>query len=344
MTLAWTLLRRLRVLFLAMALAVILPIGAAMAESGQPAGWDVEAATSKVIVGRVILRYDPALADEAMALAQAIPEWWSEIERAMAGDLDDRLTITYVNHSGRIAEATGMPRWAAGVAHPPTGEIMIARHAPDGSLSDLDNLTRHELAHVALFRATGGVPLPRWFHEGVAESFADRVDLLRVQSLAAAVFGVGVPPLGELEASFRGSPDEVTVAYAAARDLVNHLRYRDADGSDIRQLFTQLRLGHGFDASVLSAYGVTLGELEVEWRTGLHGRFSWFPMVSSGGLPFFFVAPLITVAFLRRRRQIQDGWRRLDREDAEIYGRMSNLTSRALGLRDACQGTCHAPC
>ncbi|MEZ4454143.1 MAG: peptidase MA family metallohydrolase [Nannocystaceae bacterium] len=338
MTFAWTLLRRLRVFLLAMALAVVLPIGAAQAEWGEPAGWEVENATSEVIIGRVVLRYDPSLHDEAMVLAQAIPEWWSEIEQAMAGDLDDRLTITYVNHAGRIAEATGMPRWAAGVAHPPTGEIMIARHAPDGSLSDLDTLTRHELAHVALHRATNGAPLPRWFHEGVAESFADRVDLLRMQSLAAAIFGVGVPPLAELEGSFRGAPEEVTVAYAAARDLVNHLRYRDADGSDIRQLFTQLRLGHGFDASVLSAYGVTLDELEVEWRTGLAGRFSWFPMISSGGLPFFLVAPLMTVAFLRRRRQIRAGWDRLEREDEERFGR---VVYPGLALRgDACHGAC----
>ncbi|HND55401.1 MAG TPA: recombinase zinc beta ribbon domain-containing protein, partial [Pirellulaceae bacterium] len=126
------------------------------------------------------------------------------------------------------------------------------------------------------------------------------------QSLAAAVFGVGVPHLDALEASFRGDPQEVTVAYAAARDLVNHLRYRDGDGADLRQLLGQVRMGRSFDGAVLSAYGATLEELEAEWRGGLSGRFSWFPMVSSGGMPFFVLAPLFGIAFFRRRRQIRE--------------------------------------
>ena len=315
------LLRRLHWFVLAALLVVLLPFGAARAEAGTPAGWDVESATSEVIVGRVVLRYDPSLEAEALAMAQQIPGWWSEIERGMAGDLDDHLTITYVTHSGRIAEATGMPRWAAGVAHSSTGEIMVAEHAPDGSLSDLDNLVRHEMAHVALHRATGGAAVPRWFHEGIAESFADRIDILRVQSLAAAVFGVGVPRLDALEDSFRGDPQQVTVAYAAARDLVNHIRFRDASGADLRQLLGQLRLGRSFEGAVLSAYGVTLEELEAEWRSGLTGRFSWFPMISSGGMPFFVLGPLFVVAFIRRRRQIRAGWERLDREEALAHAR-----------------------
>lgn len=312
--------RRLHWLIIAAVLALLVPFGKARAESGTPAGWDVETASAEVIVGRVVLRYDPSLEAEALSMAQQIPGWWSELERGMAGDLEDNLTITYVAHAGRIAEATGMPRWAAGVAHSSTGEIMVAEHAPDGTLTDLDNLVRHEMAHVALHRATGGAPLPRWFHEGVAESFADRIDILRVQSLAAAVFGVGVPHLDALEASFRGDPQEVTVAYAAARDLVNHLRYRDGDGADLRQLLGQVRMGRSFDGAVLSAYGATLEELEAEWRGGLSGRFSWFPMVSSGGMPFFVLAPLFGVAFFRRRRQIRDGWARLEREDARLFG------------------------
>ena len=323
MTLGRALLRRVHWFVLAVVMALLIPFGQAHAEAGRPVGWQVSSATSEVVVGRVVLHYDPNLRDEALELAAMIPEWWSEIERSMAGDLDDRLDVTYVNHSGRIAEATGMPRWAAGVAHPPTGEIVIARHAPDGSLSDLDNLMRHEMAHVALYRATEGVPLPRWFHEGVAESYADRVDLLRVQTLAAAIFGVGVPPIDELEASFRGDPQEVTVAYAAARDLVNHLRYRDADGRDLRQLFTELSLGYSFDAAVLRAYGVTLGELEGEWRTGLRGRFSWFPMVGSGELPFFLIMPLVAYAWIRHRRRLRDAWARLDREDREFQARIA---------------------
>ena len=299
-------------------LLVLAPVRAARAEAGEPAGWELTTATRQLVVGRVVLRYDPSLADEALELAEYIPGWWSEMEKALAGDLDDALTINYVAHSGRIAEGTGMPRWAAGVAHSESGEIVIARHAPDGSLTDLDSLLRHEMAHVALYRATGGEPLPRWFHEGVAESFGNEIDLMRSQTLAGAVYGAGVPALAQLEENFHGvDPIAATVSYAAARDFVNYVRYRDEDGSDLRQALAELRRGAQFDAAWIKAFGRSLAELDAEWRTGLSGRFVWFPVISSGGLPLAALSPLMVIAAVRRRRQLREGWERLAREDAD---------------------------
>lgn len=297
---------------------VIAPLSA-RADVSRPSGWALETATEEVTIGRVVLRYDPSLSGEAMALAREIPRAWSEIERSLAGDLDDGLTIHFVTHAGRIAEGTGMPRWAAGVAHPPTGEIVISQHAPDGSRTDLDGLVRHEMAHVALYRATGGHPLPRWFHEGVAESFGEGIDLMRSQTLAGAIFGAGVPPLEQLERSFHSDdPITVTVGYAAARDFVNYLRGRDDEGSDLRQALTSMRQGKNFEAAFVGGFDRSLSELDREWRSGLAGRFMWFPIVSSGGLPMIFAVPMVAVAAVRRRRALREGWARLEAEDAAM--------------------------
>jgi hypothetical protein len=295
---------------------LLLPAGLARADTGRPAGWAMEEATQQVIVGRMVLRYDAALKDEALWLAHQTPEWWSEIEIALAGDVDDRLQITFVNHSGQVAEATGMPRWVAGVAHPPSGEIAIARHAPDGSPTDLEGLLRHEMAHVVLYRATGGVALPRWFREGVAESFTEEISLWRAQTLASAVFGPGVPALDGLEAALT-EPDgqQAAVAYAASRDLVTHLRYRDGVGSQFRQVLSELRRGQPMGVAFDRAYGIGLEELVAEWRAGLPGRFVWYPLVASGGLPFFLVGPLVAWAWIRRRRVLRASWERLAHEE-----------------------------
>ena len=307
-------------------LLVLSPVRVARADAGKPAGWELSTATQHIALGRVMLHYDPALEDEALQLAAYIPSWWSEMEKALAGDLDDTLTISYVAHSGRIAEATGIPHWAAGVAHPESGEIVIAQHAPDGSLTDLDSLMRHEMAHVALYRATGGQELPQWFHEGVAESFGNEIDLMRSQILAGAVYGPGVPALGELENNFHGAdPIAVTVSYAAARDFVNYVRGRDGEGSDLRQVMTELRRGINFEAAWVKAYGRTLAELDSEWRTGLSGRFVWFPVISAGGLPLAALSPLMVIAAVRRRRQLREGWQRLAREDAAERAEFADL-------------------
>jgi hypothetical protein len=296
-------------------------VGQARAEHGRPAGWQVERATERATIGRLELRYEPAVAKEAAFLLEHAPRWWVEIERAVAVDLDDTLLVTFVDHAGGVAEASGMPRWVAGVAHPPRGEIMIARHGPNGARTDLANLLKHEMAHVALHRATGGADLPRWFHEGVAESLAGGISFSRAQTLASAVFGPGVPNLENLEASFRETDGpRASVAYAASRDLVTYLRYRDGTGASLKQVLSELRRGTSFEAAFVRAYGVGLHELVAEWREGLPARFVWYSMLASGGLPFALVVPLVAIAWIRRRRVLRRGWERLEREDELAYG------------------------
>ncbi len=300
--------------------------GTAAATEGRPTGWNVDQATQSVRVGKMVLRYEPGLVDQADTLAEYMPFWWSEIETELAGDLDDTLSITFVDHSGRVAEASGMPHWVAGVAHPPSGEIIIARHAPDGSPTNLEELLRHEMAHVALYRATGGAELPRWFHEGVAESFNGTISFGRAQTLASAVFGPGVPDLERLEENFHGSDGpEASVAYAASRDLVEFLRAYDPAGMKLRQVFTELRQGHRFEVAFIRSYGHGLEELVAEWRAELPARFMWYPLAASGGLPFILVAPLVAVAWIRRKRKVRRGMERLEREDALA---MARLTTR----------------
>ncbi|PRP95668.1 hypothetical protein ENSA5_38010 [Enhygromyxa salina] len=302
----------------------------ARAEHGEPISWSLDDASSRLHVGRAVIRYEPGLDDAALELAEELPGWWSEIEEALGRDLDDELTIHLVSHAGMVARATGMPVWVSGVAHPPRGEIAISMHDPDGSRSDLDTLLRHELVHVALFRATGGAELPRWFHEGAAESFANEVSLMRAETLAGAVFGSGVPDLERLESEFRGDARQASVAYAAARDFVTWLRYHDANEAQFRQLLSQLNKGRGFEQSFEDAYGAPLAELDSDWRAGLLGRFVWFPLLGSGSLPFLLVGPVVVFAWIRRRRRLAEDWARLDAEEAaERAARLEQLTVAA---------------
>lgn len=298
----------------------LMAVTPAWATEGKPTGWSVDQATQVERVGRMELRYEPQLADEARVLVREAPRWWSEIEAELSGDVDDTVRIIFVEHSGGVARASGMPTWAAGVAHPPTGQILIARHGPDGAPSNLEELLRHEMAHVILHRATGGAELPRWFHEGVAESFNGTINFGRSQTLASAVFGPGVPNLEHLEESFYGTDGpQASVAYAAARDLVEYMRTEDGTGMSLRQVLTELRAGKSFEVAVIRAYDASLEEIVAEWRKGLPGRFMWYPIAASGGLPFILVAPLVAIAWIRRRRAVARGYRRLELEDRELF-------------------------
>jgi len=312
----WTAVARpLRVLVgvLALYLGVL---GSAQAEDGRPAGWDVSAATRSARVGTMTLQWEPSLDEDAYDLIEQAPLWWSEVESTLAGDVDDTVTITFLKHSGRVAQASAMPHWVAGVAHSSSGEILIARHAPDGSQTNLEELLKHEMAHVVLYRALDGHPVPRWFNEGIADSFTGLLSLKRAQTLATAVFGPGVPNLERLEAHFRGADGvDASVAYAAARDFVGFLREQPNGEMHLRQVIGQVRDGHKFEVAIIKSYDHSLDELAQRWRAGLPGRFVWYPMIAGGGMPFALLAPLIALAWVRRRRVLAAGWARLEAAD-----------------------------
>jgi len=309
----------------------------ARADVGEPAGWTTSLANHRIVVGRAVLHYEPNLEDEARGLAHEIPGWWSEVEQRLATDLDDTLDIYFMDHAGQVAEASGMPRWVAGVAHSESGEIMIARHGPDGSPTNLEQLLKHEMAHVALHRATGGADVPRWFHEGVAEATEGGISLGRSQSLAGLIFGAGVPDFDALEKQFYGDPQQVSGAYAASRDFVNFLaEYRRADqlGDDVdnlQQLLTEMKAGHTFEASFIRTYKIGLAELGIRWRQGLPGRFVWYPLLAGGTLPFTLVFPLVIIAWFRRRRHYRAGIARLGAEEDAIRERLGSDFTTADG-------------
>ena len=214
-----------------------------------------------------------------------------------------------------VARATGMPDWVSGVANSARGEIIIARHGPDGSPTELESLLRHEMVHVAMHRAVGGAETPRWFREGVAESIADEIDFGRAEALAGAVFGGGVPDRKGLERSFYGDGNDANVAYAAARDFVTFLRYHDPEGAAFRNLLMVLRHGETFGGAFERSYGASLDDLDREWRGGLAGRFIWFPLLGSGSLPMLLVTPAIAWAWMRKRKEFYQGLRRLEDEE-----------------------------
>ncbi len=314
----------------AMALAGALSVGAlvasgamvpaiAQAHPGRTDGWNVEGATERLVVGRITLRYEPELEAAALSLAQHLPDWWEDLEREFGQDLDDSLVIHLVSHPGTLADASGMPGWAAGVANSPRGEIIISTHEPSGQRSNLTVLARHELAHVALHRAIGGAKVPRWFHEGVADTLGTAVDFGRSRTLTNAVFGPGVPSIFDAEAMFYGENGDVTTAYAASRDFVLFLRARDERA--YAEVFERLRNGESFHKAIAGAYNASLEEIDANWRAGLWGRVSWAPLFDSGALPLGLTVPLIAMAWVRRRRSRLDGWDRLEREDQEAEAR-----------------------
>src|SRR5690606_4179989 len=137
--------------------------------------------------------------------------------------------------------------------------------------------------HVALNRAVGGQPVPRWFGEGLAIYHAEEYGIERMRTLWEGTLRKQLRPLSELSGAFPSRPHQVNVAYAQSADFVGYLRRGDGDPRRFQRLIHRLRAGMDFEAAVDDVFGVPLRSLELSWRDELTERYGVFPLLVSGG-------------------------------------------------------------
>jgi len=198
------------------------------------------------------------------------------------------------------------PGWAAGVAYPRLGLIVLDSQAAARG-GDIRSLLRHELAHVALARVVT-VPIPSWFTEGFALLYADEWTLSRSTILARASVSKSLIPLRDLERGWPSSPSEVDLAYAQSASIVTWLAAVDG-GRPFRELIASMSGGASFHDSIKTAYGQPLIVHEIAWKETLSNRYGWLPLFFDSQLMWAWAALILVLGAWRVRRRSK---RRLD--------------------------------
>src|SRR5438132_6259616 len=123
--------------------------------------------------------------------------------------------------------ARGVAPWISGFAVAESNlVVMFPARSPGYPDNTLEDVLRHEVAHVLIWRASAGRPVPRWFNEGLAmevereRRFQDQTQLL-YQLLTG-----GQIDLQQLDRLFSGRQNDQTRAYALSGALVHDLVQR----------------------------------------------------------------------------------------------------------------------
>lgn len=198
--------------------------------------------------------------------------------------------------------ARAVPAWVAGFAAGGAGEVVLfPARAPSYPDSSLDDLLRHEVAHVLAARAAGGRPLPRWFDEGLAmiAGGAWGVDD-RARFLLELVVDRG-EPLAGLDRRFAGGQRQVAGAYALAGAFVRDLVQRRGATAPGR-ILAAVAAGAPFPDAFEAGAGMTLAAAEADfWRRSSLPR--WLPLATSSTALWFGITLLALYAVRRRRRR-----------------------------------------
>lgn len=219
----------------------------------------------------------------------------------LTGTREPQMPIEVRIEPERSPVAASAPSWISGWAYGDAGLVVLipsrAGRYPDNGV---DELLRHEMAHVLEARAAGGQEIPRWFNEGLA-MFASRGWQLEDRSrLAFEMMRGDQTPIAQLDELFAADEGGVARAYAISgafvRDLI--LRHGRAVPGDILH---RLAAGQTFSDAFTAATGESFADAETAFwrRQTLWNR--WLPFLTSSVALWLFTAFLAIWAIRRQR-------------------------------------------
>ena len=136
--------------------------------------------------------------------------------------------------------ARQVPPWTAGFAIGAADLVVLfPSRSPVYPHDTLEDVLRHEVAHVLISRAAGRHPVPRWFHEGLAVAVERPWNLEdRTRLASTLLFG---PRLGlaAIDSLFAGDEGAQQRAYSLSAALVRYLiheRGGDAPADILREV------------------------------------------------------------------------------------------------------------
>jgi len=214
--------------------------------------------------------------------------------------------------------AKSAPSWVSGYTDGVSNVVVLLPERtpsyPDGGLEEV---LAHEVAHVLIYRASGGRRIPRWFNEGVA-MLAGRSWRLRDQTqLALGLLSGEKVPLSKLDDLFEGDRWQVERAYALSGALVQDLLDRYGTGLP-SALFSRVAQGLAFEEALRRTTGATLFDVgESFWaRQSVLKR--WLPVITSTAVLWLGISLLAVVAAVKRRRDRAAEAERLAAEEARL--------------------------
>lgn len=266
----------------------------------------------------------PHLQIEAPAEFAAVRTRLESLDPQRFADIVQLLGMTDAGPVIKVVLATESSDWARQVAPWIAGfaigasdmVVIFPARSPSYPHDTFDDVLRHEVAHVLIRRASTGLPIPRWFNEGLAMAaehgwrFEDQTQLLYHLILGSRT------SLGDIDRLFAGSRSDQTRAYALAGAFIRDLLQRH--GSRVPgQILIRVKRGTPFDAAFADVTGKTPTSANSAFWESQRIWTTWVPIITSSATLWSAVTILALFAIRRRRQRNAEIEKKWEEEDSQ---------------------------
>ena len=273
-------------------------------------------------------KYDPSLHSVAERFQTIAEEDYADALQTLGLTGSFPGEIILVGGREKLGETVQrkLPSWYAAYTLPGRRLICISTEAA-GDASVFRTTLRHELMHLAM--ANWGeatfARVPRWLHEGMAQTFAGEVWLQdRSGSLVWRALFDQLPGLHEYQDGFGAEPLHAADGYALAFALVSRLQ-REYPPNFLARLYAVMGEGLSLDAALLHLTDLSLVTHEKNMREELQSLHAILQALLGHFVTLLFLLSLITVPWIilrrrRRRATLEEKW---ESEEEPLEGQSS---------------------
>jgi hypothetical protein len=248
--------------------------------------------------------------DFGQAALNAVQSGLGSVSNLIAVDLAQPIEFFIYANADDLRATLGSDGqdWIAGHADPALGVVMVVIEPGAEQNITLAQRIPHELMHVMLYRATGAgySHIPAWLNEGMATlvEMVPNTDYDRVLKDAAA--SNTLVPLNTLCASFPTDMGQAFLAYAESRSFTNYL-HNTYGSNGLLKLVGAYADGMDCERGTESAFGVSLSNLEMKWRSSVLGQNTFLSVLQNSSpylvlLCLILVIPIVGIASTMRKK------------------------------------------
>lgn len=209
---------------------------------------------------------DKAFAQSILDTAQ---EGLKQLERILSLPAPEQLDIYVYNDTSALLQSLNPagPSWVSGHADPDLGVVLVAIPAGTEQRQDIEQRIPHELAHIALYQATGlgYYNLPTWLNEGLASLVEIYPNQDYQVLLSHAVETDSLLSMQSLCTGFPRDASSALLSYAQAASFTRYI-YERFGAAKIGELVNTYANGVSCENGIQSTLGATLAQLESQWR------------------------------------------------------------------------------
>ena len=164
------------------------------------------------------------------------------------------------------------PEWVGAQAFPDLGLVLAAIADDDTAENEIGRLLPHELSHLVLYQATRNPynSPPTWLEEGIAVHNQDVRYPDEEAALREAASEGRLVPLRALSSPFGADEETSVLSYAQVGSVIDFVVEDERYGPQkLSRTISAFQGGVTYDEALQSGLGVTIDELDKQWREAL---------------------------------------------------------------------------